>query len=59
MADDYEARDEAREQREHELEMKRLDLPQKSEWPITIRVVLVWALIVAGICYLSFIGKIG
>lgn len=52
-----EDREERDAQREHELALKKLD-NQRSEWAVTFRVVLVWTVIMAGVCYLAAINKL-
>lgn len=43
-------------QRDHELAV--IKAQKKSEWAITARIVLVWTVVLAAVCYLASIGAI-
>lgn len=60
---DLEKRRDVEDQRDHELELARINNPEPPEspwsaWAGTAQTVLVWALILASICYLASIGAI-
>lgn len=52
----WDREDEVREQHAHELEMAKVTKSASVEWARTVCYVLVWGFIIAGICYLNYIG---
>jgi len=55
----WDRENEAEAQREHELALiKAKSEADRSEWAVTARYVFIWALIIAGVCYLEFIDRL-